>query len=68
MSLPFDPSECAMKVGIEIHQQLGTPTKLFCSCPVTKSEELPFSFERRLRPSQSELGRIDPAAVFELIF
>jgi glutamyl-tRNA(Gln) amidotransferase subunit E len=54
-----------MKVGIEIHQQLGTPTKLFCSCPVTKSEELPFSFERRLRPSQSELGRIDPAAVFE---
>jgi len=65
MSLPFDPAEADMKVGIEIHQQLATPTKLFCSCPVTKSEELPVSFERRLRPSQSELGRIDPAAVFE---
>ena len=37
MSLPFDPSVCEMKVGIEIHQQLGTPTKLFCSCPVMKS-------------------------------
>ena len=65
MSLPFDPSESGMKVGIEIHQQLATTTKLFCSCPIVKSEDLLFSFERRLRPSQSELGRIDPAAVFE---
>jgi glutamyl-tRNA(Gln) amidotransferase subunit E len=30
-----------------------------------KSDEFPGSFERRLRPSQSELGHIDPAAVFE---
>lgn len=65
MSLPFDPRECSVKVGIEIHQQLATPTKLFCPCPPMKSEELPLSFERRLRPSQSELGRIDPAAIFE---
>ncbi len=65
MTLPFDPSEAGMKVGIEIHQQLATTKKLFCPCPVVKSSELPLSFERRLRPSQSELGRIDPAAVFE---
>jgi glutamyl-tRNA(Gln) amidotransferase subunit E len=65
MSLPFDPAECGMKVGIEIHQQLAASRKLFCSCPTVKSEELPLSFERRLRPSQSELGKIDPAAVFE---
>ncbi|MDA4136010.1 MAG: Glu-tRNA(Gln) amidotransferase subunit GatE [Thaumarchaeota archaeon] len=65
MSLPFDPEECKVKVGIEVHQQLAAPTKLFCPCPTVKSEELPLSFERRLRPSQSELGRIDPAAVFE---
>jgi glutamyl-tRNA(Gln) amidotransferase subunit E len=52
-------------VGLEIHQQLATGTKLFCQCPVVKSEELPLSFERRLRPTQSELGQIDPAAVFE---
>ena len=60
-----DLASCGLKVGIEIHQQLGTSEKLFCSCPPLKSEELPLTFERRLRPSQSELGRIDPAAVFE---
>src|SRR5207245_11281660 len=35
------------------------------SCPIVKSETLPLQFERRLRPTQSELGHIDPAAVFE---
>ncbi|MBI3858825.1 MAG: Glu-tRNA(Gln) amidotransferase subunit GatE [Thaumarchaeota archaeon] len=52
-------------VGLEVHQQLSAPTKLFCNCPITKTEEFPFSFERRLRPAQSETGRLDPAAVFE---
>ncbi len=52
-------------VGLEIHQQLACPTKLFCACPPLKSEELPFHFERRLRPAQSETGKIDPAAIFE---
>ncbi|HYC26906.1 MAG TPA: Glu-tRNA(Gln) amidotransferase GatDE subunit E, partial [Nitrososphaerales archaeon] len=54
-----------VKVGIEVHQQLSTPTKLFCECPPLKSEEFPGSFQRRLRPAQSELGKLDPAAVFE---
>ena len=63
--LPFDPESCQLRVGLEIHQQLSTSTKLFCRCPIVKSEELPLSFERRLRPTQSELGQIDPAAVFE---
>ena len=52
-------------VGLEIHQQLAIPTKLFCACPPLKTEEFPHHFERRLRPSQSETGRLDPAAVFE---
>jgi glutamyl-tRNA(Gln) amidotransferase subunit E len=52
-------------VGLEIHQQLALPTKLFCACPPVKSEEFPYHFERRLRPSQSETGKLDPAAVFE---
>jgi glutamyl-tRNA(Gln) amidotransferase subunit E len=64
-SLPFDPEACQLRVGLEIHQQLATSTKLFCPCPIIKSDELPLSFERRLRPTQSELGQIDPAAVFE---
>ena len=52
-------------VGLEIHQQLACSTKLFCACPPQKSEEFPYHFERRLRPAQSETGRLDPAAVFE---
>src|SRR5215467_6834374 len=54
-----------MLVGLEIHQQIKSPTKLFCSCPPLKSETFPYAFNRRLRPAQSELGKIDPAAIFE---
>jgi glutamyl-tRNA(Gln) amidotransferase subunit E len=63
--LEFDPAGIGLKVGIEIHQQLATSAKLFCACPARKSEEFPYQFRRRLRPSQSEVGRLDPAAVFE---
>lgn len=54
-----------LRVGLEIHQQLECSTKLFCGCPPAKSDEFPYHFERRLRPAQSETGRVDPAAVFE---
>jgi glutamyl-tRNA(Gln) amidotransferase subunit E len=55
-----------LKVGIEIHRQLDTEKKLFCDCPTTMSETPPsVSFLRRLRPTQSELGQVDPAALFE---
>ncbi|MFX1565299.1 MAG: Glu-tRNA(Gln) amidotransferase subunit GatE [Promethearchaeota archaeon] len=53
-------------IGIEVHQQLDTKTKLFCNCPTEIREEDPdFTFLRRLRPTQSELGEVDPAALFE---
>jgi glutamyl-tRNA(Gln) amidotransferase subunit E len=52
-------------VGLEVHQQLAVPTKLFCACPPVKTEEFPYHFERRLRPSHSETGKLDPAALFE---
>ena len=57
--------ESGLLVGLEVHQQLSCSTKLFCACPPAKSEEFPHRFERRLRPAQSETGRVDPAAVFE---
>jgi glutamyl-tRNA(Gln) amidotransferase subunit E len=53
-------------VGLEIHQQLNVNSKLFCSCPPELFKEEPeIAFLRRLRPTQSELGQIDPAAYFE---
>jgi len=57
--------EGRLLVGLEIHQQLAGGTKLFCACPPAKTDEFPYRFERRLRPAQSETGRIDPAAIFE---
>ncbi|HHT75718.1 MAG: Glu-tRNA(Gln) amidotransferase subunit GatE [Methanomassiliicoccaceae archaeon] len=49
-------------VGLEIHQQLDT-RKLFCDCPSCLVEEEGASFQRRLRPTQSEMGEIDRAAL-----
>jgi len=61
-----DYSKIGLKAGIEVHQQLDTATKLFCSCkPELFKGEPEITFLRRLRPTQSELGQIDPAAFFE---
>jgi glutamyl-tRNA(Gln) amidotransferase subunit E len=65
-ALDVDYTKIGLKVGLEIHQQLDTSEKLFCSCkPELFKEEPEITFLRRLRPTQSELGQVDPAAYFE---
>jgi glutamyl-tRNA(Gln) amidotransferase subunit E len=66
MQMAIDYAKIGLKVGLEIHQQLNTKAKLFCGCPpVLFKEEPEITFLRRLRPTQSELGQVDPAAFFE---
>jgi glutamyl-tRNA(Gln) amidotransferase subunit E len=56
-----------MRIGFEIHQQLDT-RKLFCDCPSKLREDEPsYNYLRRLRPTQSELGEIDEAALKEFL-
>jgi len=62
----IDYAKIGLKVGLEIHQQLNVGSKLFCNCqPELCKEEPEITFLRCLRPTQSELGQVDPATVFE---
>ncbi|MFL6511735.1 MAG: Glu-tRNA(Gln) amidotransferase subunit GatE [Nitrososphaera sp.] len=65
MASPLDLASLNLKVGFEIHQQLATNSKLFCNCRCEEAKEYDSSFVRKLRPTQSELGAYDPAAMFE---
>lgn len=60
MQDPVDGLRC----GLEIHQQLNTK-KLFCRDESELSEDVVGEFRRRLRPTQSELGEVDAAAIEE---
>ncbi len=57
-------SGVGLKVGLEVHRQLDTK-KLFSPVPSELTDEVDFTFERRLRPTMSELGEVDPAALEE---
>jgi len=60
-----DKKNYELKVGLEIHQQLASSTKLFCNCNGFNVNGNEVYFKRILRPTQSELGKTDPAALFE---
>jgi glutamyl-tRNA(Gln) amidotransferase subunit E len=63
----LDYADLGLVAGLEIHQQLDTATKLFCSCPtqIRDPEESTRRFTRYLHPTKSELGELDEAALEE---
>ncbi|MCX8196025.1 MAG: Glu-tRNA(Gln) amidotransferase subunit GatE [Acidilobaceae archaeon] len=61
----LDYKALGLKVGLEVHQQLLTKRRLFSHAPPELSEEAGEVLVRRLRPTRSELGEVDPAALFE---
>lgn len=67
MTDAHDYEELGLVAGLEIHQQLDTASKLFCTCPTRRRtpEESTHSFTRFLHPTKSELGELDQAAVEE---
>jgi glutamyl-tRNA(Gln) amidotransferase subunit E len=59
-------SSLGLKSGIEIHEQLDTSHKLFCSCPTKIRDDKPdVVINRNLRASAGETGELDVAAAYE---
>lgn len=67
--MDLDPSSykrLGLRVGLELHAQLDT-NKLFCSCSSELRENPSMKVKRFLRPTMSELGEVDRAALEEFI-
>jgi glutamyl-tRNA(Gln) amidotransferase subunit E len=59
--------DIGLLVGLEIHQQLDSKTKLFCRCPneLQGSKEPDFRVKREMRPVLGEMGTYDKAMLTE---
>ncbi len=66
MQEPIDYAGVGLMVGLEVHQQLLTDTKLFCRCPAgLYTRDHDGSVLRHMRPTLSELGEYDGTALME---
>ena len=62
----IDYSEIGLIAGLEVHQQLLTPTKMFCRCPAGHyTDTHDGAVLRHMRPTLSELGEYDGCALME---
>lgn len=61
-----DYKKIKFKCGLEIHQQIDSPRKLFCNCPcVLRTDSPDFEVERKLHAVAGESGEVDVAAAYQ---
>jgi len=65
----FDYKKLGLKIGMEIHQQLDSRTKLFCNCPNHLHGTRPpdFTVLRQQRPVLGEEGKFDKGMLVEFL-